>query len=62
MRPDRPGLWEFQHEDGHTEIIRLRLLDNMMDGLADLRPVTDWPDVDLEEMMLVGRFTRWVGP
>jgi hypothetical protein len=62
-RPDRPGLWEFRHnDDGHTEEIRLRFLTSMTDGLAELRPVTDMPDVDLEEMFQAGCFTRFLGP
>lgn len=60
--PDRPGLWEFRHEDGHTEEIRIVEREHMITGEKALFPVTDMPDVDLEEMLLAGRFTRYLGP
>lgn len=58
----RPGLWEFTHnDDGHTETIRLHEREDES-GRFVIYPETDMPTVDIEEMLMAGRFTRFLGP
>lgn len=62
MTVDRPGLWEFTHHDGHTEQIRVKVVDLDHDWKV-LEPTgTEWPDMTLREMELSGAFTRYLGP
>jgi hypothetical protein len=58
----RAGLWEFTHKDGHAEEIRLVEREDPMTYRMYLAPVTDMPTVEIEEMLVVGRFTRYLGP
>ena len=62
QRKLRPGLWEFTHnDDDHTETIRLHEREDES-GRMVIYPETDMPTVDIEEMLMAGRFTRFLGP
>jgi hypothetical protein len=58
----QPGLWEFRHEDGRTEQIRLREREDAWTGKMELYAVADFPDVHVDEMHQAGRFVRYLGP
>lgn len=67
LAPQRPrvlraGLWEYQHQDGHTEEIRLVEREDQWTDRIYLAPVANMPTVDIGEMLAVGRFTRYLGP
>ncbi len=62
MQVDRPGLWEFSHNDGHKEQIRIKVADLDYDWKV-LEPVgCEWPDMTLMEMEMEGTFTQYLGP
>lgn len=66
ITPDRPGLWEFRHNDGHTEVIRAKWVElgqeiNGVDAKV-LEPVgMNFPGTTFRDLQGAGQFTRFLG-